>query len=100
MFINFDFRSSDLFVRLAICISEVWIVGLSNNCGSDFFPLVLLYFGFGVSPVPATLLCFSSIKVDLCEFVVTTLVMPLLYCSDFALLRSLELCDADAMNEW
>ena len=100
MFINFDFRLLNLFVWLAICISEVWIVGFSNNYGSDFFPLVLLYFDFVVSPVPAALLRFSSIKVDLCEFVVTALVMLLLCCSDFALLRWLELCDADAMNEW
>ena len=97
MFINFNFQLSELFVWLAIHISEVWIVGLSDNCGSDFFPLVLLYFDFVVSSIPAALLRFSS---DLCEFVVTALVMLLLCCSDFALLRWLELCDADAMNEW
>jgi len=100
LFINFDFRLSDLFVWLAIRISEVCIVGLSNICGSDFFPLVLLYFGFVASPVPTTLLRFSSIKADLCEFVVPALVILLLCCSDFALLRWLEFSDADAMNEW
>jgi len=84
LFINFDFRLLDLFVWLAIHISEVWITGLSNNCGSDFFPLVFLHFGFMVSPVPAVLLRFSSIKADLCEFVVLALVMLLLCCASLA----------------
>ena len=84
MFINFDFRLLDLFVWLATRISEVWIIGLSNNCGSYFSPLVLIYFGFVVSPIPAALLRFSSIKVDLSEFVVLALVMLLLCCASLA----------------